>query len=434
MKTGMKQTEIGEIPVDWEVVTLKDIAQRVKTKDAGGEHEVLTISAKVGFVRQEDKYNRYMAGKSVENYTLLKQGQFSYNKGNSLTYPFGCIYRLDDYAQALVPNVYISFELSNAVDSEFCRHLFLEGEFIGRLKPFITSGVRGNGLLNVNAEDFFSLAMVLPPFPEQRKIAEILSTLDEKMAVIDEQLAQTQELKKGLMQRLLTKGIGHTQFKDSPLGRIPASWEAKALRDCGTLTGGCAFSSKSFNDTGEGYQVIRMSNVQAYGLELKKAPVFLDKINSKDERYLLQEGEVIITLTGTLGKRDYGNVAYISEGNKFLLNQRVGRFKYEDGIVGKYLFFVFNHDYFRDQFFLGGKGGTGNQANVGKSDFESIIIFIPPVAEQRQVAEILTTMDDKIVVLQDKKAQYHTLKKGLMQQLLTGQRRVRVAEQVPALV
>jgi len=245
MKNGMKQTVIGEIPVDWEVVALKNIAQRVKTKDAGGEHEVLTISAKVGFVRQEDKYNRYMAGKSVENYTLLKQGQFSYNKGNSLTYPFGCIYRLDDYTQALVPNVYISFELSHAVDSDFCRQLFLEGKFVGRLKPFITSGVRGNGLLNVNAEDFFSLTMALPPLPEQRKIAEILSTLDEKMAVIDEQLAQTQELKKGLMQRLLTKGIGHTQFKDSPLGQIPASWEIHLLDEV-TKRGSGHTPSKSF--------------------------------------------------------------------------------------------------------------------------------------------------------------------------------------------
>ncbi|RYE89927.1 MAG: restriction endonuclease subunit S [Cytophagaceae bacterium] len=80
-----------------------------------------------------------------------------------------------------------------------------------------------------------SISIPLPPIPEQRKIAEILSTLDEKMAVMDEQLAQTQELKKGLMQRLLTKGIGHTQFKDSPLGEIPASWDVNQLDSCLSL-------------------------------------------------------------------------------------------------------------------------------------------------------------------------------------------------------
>lgn len=409
MKNGMKQTEIGEIPVEWEVVALQDIAQRVKTKDAGGEHEVLTISAKVGFVRQEDRYSRYMAGESVKNYTLLKQGQFSYNKGNSLTYPFGCIYRLDDYTQALVPNVYISFELNDTADADFCRHLFLEGEFISRLKPFITSGVRGNGLLNVNAEDFFSLKLALPPLPEQRKIAEILSTLDEKMAVMDEQLAQTQELKKGLMQRLLTKGIGHTQFKDSPLGEIPESWEAVQLKDVAKFTNGKGHENCIVDD-GD-YIVVNSKFISSDASVSKRS----DKCLAP-----LLKGQIAMVMSDVPSGKAIAKCFLVDANNRYTLNQRICAIEAVQADA-KYLFYILN----RNPYYLEFDNGI-SQTNLRKEEVLHCPVPLPPLPEQRQIAEILTTVDEKIGVLQDKKAQYQTLKRGLMQQLLTGQRRVRV--------
>lgn len=429
MKKAMKQTGIGEIPVEWEVVALKDIAQRIKAKDSGGKHEVLTISAKVGFVRQEDKYNRYMAGKSVENYTLLKQGQFSYNKGNSLTYPFGCIYRLDDYDQALVPNVYISFELNHAVNSDFCRHLFLEGEFISRLKPFITSGVRSNGLLNVNAEDFFSLAMALPPLPEQRKIAEILSTLDEKMAVIDEQLAQTQEMKKGLMQCLLTIGVGHTQFKDSMLGKIPTVWEVAELGKYSSLmTNGFVGVAKPFYVEEGGTLYIQGANVRENSFNHKGIKYVSNEFSRKQQKSILKHGDLLTVQTGHIGTTAVVTRALEGSNCHALVITRLD----QQQILPEFAAYYINSPFGKGQVKNIEVGSTIMHINV--KDFMRFKLPIPPLPEQRQIAEILATVDDKISVLQDKKAQYHTLKRGLMQQLLTGQRRVRVAEQVPALV
>lgn len=421
MKNGMKQTEIGEIPVEWEVVALQDIAQRVKTKDAGGEHEVLTISAKVGFVRQEDRYSRYMAGESVKNYTLLKQGQFSYNKGNSLTYPFGCIYRLDDYPQALVPNVYISFELKNTADADFCRHLFLEGTFINRLKPFITSGVRGNGLLNVNAEDFFSLKLALPPLPEQRKIAEILSTLDEKMAVMDEQLAQTQELKKGLMQRLLTKGIGHTQFKDSPLGEIPASWEAVELgRYSSLMTNGFVGVAKPFYVEGGGVLYIQGANIRENEFRHHGIKYVTNEFSQKQQKSILKEGDLLTVQTGHIGTTAVVPKHLAGSNCHALVITRLN----QNYLLPDFTAYYINSPLGKVQTKTIEVGSTIMHINV--KDFMRFRVPMPPISEQRQIAEVLTTVDEKIGVLQDKKAQYQTLKRGLMQQLLTGQRRVRV--------
>jgi type I restriction enzyme S subunit len=421
MKQDLKQTAIGDIPADWEVVTLGQISQRIKAKNDGSEHEILTISAKTGFVRQADRYSKYMAGKSVENYTLLKQGEFSYNKGNSLTYPFGCIYRQDDYTQALVPNVYISFKLSASVDSEFFKHLFLEGTFIGRLKRYISSGVRGNGLLNVNPEDFFSLELALPPLLEQQKIAKILSTVDEKMAVIDEQLAQTQELKKGLMQRLLTKGIGHTAFKDSPLGEIPQSWMVESLETiCDDVFLGLT-SSVHYVESG-GFPLIRTSDISKGRLSFDDVRFISEEQHRKlTKKRLTKRGDVLVSKSGSLG-----TCVIVDSDAEFSTYESIITIQPQKSILGNTFLLHILKDSNVQKRMLGAKVG-GIVGHLNLMAFRKLIIPLPPLPEQHQIAEILTTVDDKLQVLTDKKAQYQELKRGLMQQLLTGQRRVRVA-------
>ena len=92
-------------------------------------------------------------------------------------------------------------------------------------------------LSNGGVQSFIALGMIrklkipLPPIEEQKKIADILSTVDKKIAFVEENINATEELKKGLMQKLLTEGIGHTEFKDSELGRIPKSWEISNIEN-----------------------------------------------------------------------------------------------------------------------------------------------------------------------------------------------------------
>ena len=71
----------------------------------------------------------------------------------------------------------------------------------------------------------------IPPLPEQQKIASILSNVDNLIQKTDQIIEQTQRLKKGLMQKLLTKGIGHTKFKKTDLGEIPEEWPIVKLKD-----------------------------------------------------------------------------------------------------------------------------------------------------------------------------------------------------------
>ena len=88
---------------------------------------------------------------------------------------------------------------------------------------------------NISTKDIKNGKIPLPPLEEQKKIAKILSTVDSKIDIIDTQIKETELLKKGLMQKLLTEGIGHSEFKDSEVGRIPVEWEVKRLEELSAL-------------------------------------------------------------------------------------------------------------------------------------------------------------------------------------------------------
>ncbi|WCL81465.1 restriction endonuclease subunit S [Saprospira sp. CCB-QB6] len=190
---------------EWERVKLGDVFEEIKEINDGGDHEPLTISAKIGFVSQRSKFDRVIAGKSLSKYRLLTKGDFAYNKGNSKTYPMGCVYLLRKYDSALVPFVYISFraKVDADIDNMFYQHWFSNHGLDKQLKQIITSGARGDGLLNVNKGSFFSLKIPLPPLPEQKAIAAVLNTADRELSLLGAKLGQYRLQKRGLMQQLL---------------------------------------------------------------------------------------------------------------------------------------------------------------------------------------------------------------------------------------
>ncbi|GAB3635302.1 restriction endonuclease subunit S [Hymenobacter arcticus] len=293
------------------------------------------------------------------------------------------------------------------------------------LQPFLLNvhaRTSATTVKHLSTKDLNNAYFQVPPLPEQRKIAEILSTLDEKMAVIDEQLAQTQELKKGLMERLLTRGIGHTQFKDSPLGEIPASWEASPLIDmcrriCVGFVGTC---EKFYVEKGEGVLMVRTGNLSDGQVVLNNPKYVSTEFHEKNKKSQLQSGDILVARHGSSGQAVIVPQNFPPANCLNIVIVRSG-----EGLDALFLHHQFNSDLVKSQISKKTAGSTQGVVNTG--EIASTLIVIPPLPEQLQIAEILTTVDDKIGVLQAKKAQYQTLKQGLMQQLLTGQRRVRVA-------
>jgi type I restriction enzyme S subunit len=191
------------LAIDWGTSRLQTISERITAKSEGELHPVMTISAKVGFVLQSSKYSRDMAGASLINYTLLQRGEFAYNKGNSLTYPQGCVYQLEQDS-ALVPNVYFSFRLNEGLNSGFFAQYFAAGGLNRQLAHRISSGVRGNGLLNLSPADFFDVEIPIPDLATQDSVAELLGTASLELAHIEAEVALLINQKNGLMDKLLT--------------------------------------------------------------------------------------------------------------------------------------------------------------------------------------------------------------------------------------
>ena len=200
----------------WRGVALSEIAVRVQRQTDGGDYPLLTISSASGFIRQEDRYSRYMAGESAKTYTLLRAGEFSYNKGNSKRYEFGCVFQLQEFDAAMVPSVYVSFRLHDSVCASYMRHLFAADYLKPQLRALVKTGVRNNGLLNIRPDEFMGTKVPLPPLDQQLRIANYLDARSAEIALLKQKLAALRTQKRGLMQKLLTG-----QWRLSPSKEMP---------------------------------------------------------------------------------------------------------------------------------------------------------------------------------------------------------------------
>jgi len=211
--TGKKR--LSGFNMKWNFVTIGDVFQEIYDSNNGDKRNaILTISSKQGFVSQNQKFDRVIAGDSLSKYTLLRKNDFAYNKGNSKTYPMGCIHRLEAYESAVVPFVYICFRASGKIDSAFYKYWFIGKGLDRQLKRIITSGARGDGLLNVDSVDFFKLYIPLPDLEEQIAIAEVIGAADREIRILNAKLEKIREQKRGLMQVLLTGTKRLKEFRE----------------------------------------------------------------------------------------------------------------------------------------------------------------------------------------------------------------------------
>ncbi|WP_111641805.1 restriction endonuclease subunit S [Marinimicrobium alkaliphilum] len=189
---------------NWEVKKISQISSRIQRKTDGGKHPILTISSRSGFVKQEDKYSRYMAGESVKNYILLERGEFAYNKGNSKTYEFGCVFDLEQFDRGLVPHVYVCFKLNAGMSHRYFKYLFEADYLKPQLGSLVNTGVRNNGLLNIKPSEFLSTTVPVPCIEEQERVADVLYSSSAEIEALSRRLNCLRKEKKALMQQLLT--------------------------------------------------------------------------------------------------------------------------------------------------------------------------------------------------------------------------------------
>lgn len=275
----------------------------------------------------------------------------------------------------------------------------------------------GSTIATITKEQLSSFVIPLPPLEEQQKIAEILKTVDAKIEVIDQQITETQELKKGLMQRLLTKGIGHTEFKDSPLGMIPESWEVVKLGDIAKITSGATPNRDVEDYWGGNIPWITTSLIKFN--YISTCDEFITKLAIENSSVkLFPKGTILMAMYGQGVTR--GKVAVLNI--EATTNQACCAIIIDSKIINNFIFYQLQSLYDK----LRSLSNAGGQENLSGGIIKSILMKVPSIEEQQKIADILCSVDEKLEVLAEKKANYQELKQGLMQKLLTGKIRVKV--------
>jgi type I restriction enzyme S subunit len=416
-------------PKDWATIRLSDIAQRIVRKRDGDEHPIMMISAKSGFILQSQKYSREMAGKSLLNYTLLKEGEFAYNKGNSQTSPQGCVYPLH-VPSALVPNIYYCFRLGQDIDPEFGAHAFQAGVLNRELARAINSGVRNDGLLNLSSEDFFRCGLSLPNLFEQKSIAEVLSALKLEIARTNDLIAALGFAKYATMRELLTLGVRRqkSKLKKLPkrwvLGRvaqgieaIPSDWDLVTLTSVAKLESGHTPSRSEPSYWGDDVSWLSLGDTDA--LDALVVTDTAEKVSHKglanSSARLLPVDTVIFSRTATVGKAT--RLATPMATSQDFANWICG-----PEMNPRYLVQVFRHmqrEWQRLQ-----EGST--HQTIYMPVFQKLQVLKPPLPEQIKIADIGDSFDVRIAAERAELTRLIECRAALAQELLSG--RVRLPE------
>lgn len=282
------------------------------------------------------------------------------------------------------------------------RWLYHELQSLGLQRMNTASGTPG-----LNREEVYKLNISIPPLSEQKKIAEILESVDDEIQKTDEIITATEKLKTGLMQQLFTRGIGHTKFKKTEVGEIPVKWSLLKLRDVVKFTNGKAHE-KDIKEDGK-YIVINSKFISTNGRVFKRT----DKPLSP-----LSIGDIAMVMSDIPKGKALAKCFFVEENEKYTLNQRICSLR-STRINNWFLFFALN----RNKYFLDFDNGVG-QTNLRKDEVLNCPIQLPPKHEQQKIVEMLSAVDGKVSVNKKVKGELDLLKKGLMQDLLSGKVRV----------
>ena len=413
-KQGYKFTEeFGYIPEDWDIKGFKDTFTKYATNSFTRED----MSDTDGFIKNIHygdilvEYGAILDCSCEKIPYINREITKSYKKVNN-----GDIVLADTAEDETVGKC---IEVYNIQDDE----VILAGMHTMHLRPnfkfaskflgyFLNSNVYHNQLMqyvtgikvsSISKSDINKTYILKPPFPEQEKIAEVLSDIDELIESTQKLIDKKKDLKTATMQKLLTP---------------KPHWVAKKLGEIVKLQGGYSFSSTNFKNVG--IPIVRISNIYNNLVILEDDIVYHDEIDLSS-CFIINKNDILIAMsgatTGKIGLYYYDNIAY--------LNQRVGKFIIIDETITNKLFLLQLLKDWKFETLLKKEIAQGAQPNVSSAQIEKMEFMVPiSYTEQQKIAQTLSDMDAEIEALEKELNKYKDLKTGMMQELLTGKKRL----------
>lgn len=278
----------------------------------------------------------------------------------------------------------------------------------------------GSTFKELAKDTLMRINLPIPPIDEQKKIAEILSSTDQAIQKSDEIIGKTEQLKRGIIQKLLTEGIGHDEFNDSVIGRIPTDWGVERLGNITKVTvGHVGPISQYYTESNEGIPLVSTTNISDNGMDLKNLKFVSKEFDEKHKKSKVFFKDLIIARHGASGSASLVP-AELNEAQS--LNVVIVRTSHN--FDSKYLEYLFNYGLVKTRL-AGWKSGSV-QGVVNTQVLEKFKIPIPTLPEQEKIVSIASSIDEKYQIELKRNERLKNIKKGLMNDLLTGRKRVQI--------
>jgi type I restriction enzyme S subunit len=313
-----------------------------------------------------------------------------------------------------------------ATNQGFCNFIpnsSIHAEYLANLLKFSKNKLKrlaaGSTFLEISKKTLKNIEIDLPPLPEQKKIAAILSSVDDTIQATQAVIDQTRTVKQGLLQQLLTRGIGHTRFKQTEIGEIPEEWKIVQL-------------SNIFQERRETSSNLEQYNLCSLTIEngIIEKPErynrsFLLK-NKQDNQYrIVYPGDFVFNPMnlrwGAIAISNFHDPIAVSAYYNILTPQR-------DMISPGLLLSILQSRPLLNVYEMVGKGTLIEKKRVHLREFLKINIRIPPLKEGGRIEQIFQSFDRNLNNLLEEKNKMEQIKRGLMQDLLTGRVRVKLDE------
>ena len=415
--------------IGWEITTLKDCSQFIKDGTHGTHKRVIDgiplLSAKNITKSGKVEWNSSDSRVSEVDYQKI-HSKYSLQKDDLLLTVVGTLGR-----RALVP-VCVKFTIQRSIGvirtnneellPSFLYHYCDTEAFQKQLE------LRSNATAQagVYLGELAKIPLPLPPLPEQQKIAAILTSVDEVIEKTQAQINKLKDLKTGMMQELLTRGVGvdgkpHTEFKDSPVGRIPKGWKVEQISTLCSHVVDCVNKTAPVVDYKTPYKMIRTTNVRHGRVDtVNVRNVTKETYDIWTRRLLPEIGDLIFTREAPVGE-----CGILEDAKGIFLGQRTMMYRADESKTSSYfLMYSLMSEYGKQQ--LEDFSGGSTVPHMRVPDCGKVLIKLPSKKEQNTIVNSLKSVDVAIKNKEHKLKKMNDTKKALMQDLLTGKVRVKV--------
>ena len=395
---------------EWGKVQLSKIAIPVSGRATDGDADaVLTLSAEHGVVTQGSYFGKKIAGDDVTRYIKIKNNDFVYNDRTTKFYKYGTIKRLSRHTYGIVSPIYKCFRFNDEEIPVFWEWYFESGEHDTQLHNIVNEGAKA-GRFNISIQKFLSIFVYFPDKSEQQRIADCLSSLDERIAAETTKLDRLKDHKNGLLKQLFpAEGETLPQLR-FPEFRDGEGWQKRFLDEYAEVVrGGSPRPIDNFLTTErDGLNWLTIGDINK---EAKYVVATMEKVRAEalSKTREINPGDLILSNSMSFGR------PYISKIKACIHDGWIAIKKISKKLYVEYIYYLISSP-FSQQYFTSNAAGSGVQ-NLNADIIKSLPILFPNILEQQRIADCLSSLDALIASQTQKIDLLKDHKKGLMQQL-----------------